>query len=276
VVVGAGKTAVDVCVWLLEQGVPAAAIRWIKPREAWWMNRRYQQPHELCPDYYAGVALQVEAMARASSLDELFARLEDGGFAVRVDRQVAPSMFRGAVISERELQLLRGIEDVVRLGHVQRIERDQIILDGGRVPTGEQTVHIHCASRGLLRHPLRPIFEPSRVTLQPFMWGFACYQFAALGVIEATVDGDQARNRLVPPIQSWDSTADYAAAFLATMRFEQARRAHRALSTWADTTRLGTAAGLARYRDDPRVIDARRRIRKAAADAVANLAGFAA
>ena len=29
VVIGAGKTALDTCVWLLEQHVPASAIRWI-------------------------------------------------------------------------------------------------------------------------------------------------------------------------------------------------------------------------------------------------------
>lgn len=52
VVIGAGKTAMDACVWLLEQGVPAARIRWIKPREGWWPNRRFFQPHALVPDFY--------------------------------------------------------------------------------------------------------------------------------------------------------------------------------------------------------------------------------
>src|SRR5690606_19834957 len=41
VIIGAGKTALDACVWLLERGVPAAAIRWIKPREGWWLNRKF-------------------------------------------------------------------------------------------------------------------------------------------------------------------------------------------------------------------------------------------
>ena len=45
------------------------------------------------------------------------------------------------------------------------------LLDGGTVPTSEATVHVHCASRGLPRPPLRPIFEPGRVTVQPFMVG---------------------------------------------------------------------------------------------------------
>ena len=74
-------------------------------------------------------------MAQASSVDDLFARLESEGFFLRIDPGVAPTMFRGAVVSEAELALLRRIEDVVRLGHVRRIERDEIVLDEGRVPT---------------------------------------------------------------------------------------------------------------------------------------------
>ena len=50
VIIGAGKTALDACVWLLEQGVQASAIQWVRPREAWWLNRRFAQPHTLLPE----------------------------------------------------------------------------------------------------------------------------------------------------------------------------------------------------------------------------------
>src|SRR5690606_31249347 len=80
VIVGAGKTALDTCVWLLEQGVPPDAIRWIRPREARWLNRHYHQPHSLLPDFYRGMAIQLEAMALASDVDDLFARLDAAGF----------------------------------------------------------------------------------------------------------------------------------------------------------------------------------------------------
>ena len=33
-VIGAGKTAMDACLWLLDGGVPPEAIRWIRPRDA--------------------------------------------------------------------------------------------------------------------------------------------------------------------------------------------------------------------------------------------------
>ncbi len=198
-IIGGGKTALDACVWLLEAGVPATAIRWIRPRDAWWLNRRFQQPNALLPDLLQGTAIQLEAIAQAASIDDVFARLETQGVFLRLDPAVAPTMLRGAILSEPELRLLRGIEDVVRMGHVRELGRAEIVLDRGRVPTDERTVHVHCAAQGLVRRSRRPIFEADRVTVQPLFWGFVCYQFALLGVIEATVDGDErAEERAVP------------------------------------------------------------------------------
>jgi hypothetical protein len=271
-VIGAGKTALDACVWLLEQGVPAERIRWFKPREAWWLNRRFHQPLDLLPDFYRGMAIQIEAMAQATSLADLFARLEAAQFVLRVDPEVAPAMFRGAVVSEAELALLRRIDDVVRLGHVRRIERDEITLDAGRVPTSADTLHVHCAARGLARPPLRPIFEPGRVTVQPFLLSFACYQFAMLGVAEATIERDEEKNRLFRPLRYWDANADYPAAFLASLANERARTAYPALAAWARQTRLNPLAGVEARRDDPTVAEAHARIRRFGAAAAANLA----
>jgi len=271
VIIGGGKTALDACVWLLEQGVPATAIRWIRPREAWWMNRRFQQPHTLLPDLLQGAAIQMEAMAQAGSMYELFARLESEGVFLRIDPDVAPTMFRGAVVSESELRLLRQIGDVVRMGHVRRIECDEVVLDRGRVPTDGRTVHVHCAARGLRRPPRRPIFEPGRVTIQPFFYGFACYQFAMLGVIEVTIESDEQKNGLCPPIAYWDQDRDYLSAFLATMGLTTAMAAHPALASWNKGSRLNPISGFASHKDDPRVSASRERIKRFGFSAAMNL-----
>lgn len=271
VIIGAGKTALDTCVWLLERGVPATAIRWVRPREGWWMNRRFQQPHTLLPDFLHGAAIQLEAMAEATSVSELFARLESERFVFRIDPAMAPTMFRGAIIGEAELALLRQIEGAIRMGHVRQIERDEILLDRGRVPTDTGTVHVHCAASGLARPPTRPIFEPGRVTIQPFLWGFACYQFAMLGVVEATVEGDEAKNGLCPPISYWDKGEDYLSAFLATMVLSTAVAAHPAVAAWSKASRLNPNSGIAAHRDDPRVAASRERIKRFGLPAAMNL-----
>jgi hypothetical protein len=271
VILGGGKTALDACVWLLERGVPPDAIRWVRPRDAWWVNRKYQQPRALLPDLYSGVALQLEAMAGAASIDELFARLEDAGFFLRIDPDVTPTMFRGALVGEHELGLLRQVRDVVRLGHVRAIEKDAIVLDQGRVPTDGGTVHVHCTTNGLSRRDRRPIFEPGRVTPQPIFWGFACYQFATLGVVEAMLESDEEKNRVCPPISYWDQNVDYVGSFLATLVGNRLRDAYPALAAWSKASRLNPLSGLDEHRDDPRVQDARERIKRCGAAAAANL-----
>lgn len=271
VVIGAGKTALDTCVWLLEQGVAPDAICWVKSREGWWLNRKFYQPHTLLPDFYRGVAIQLEAMAQATSVHDLYTRLETQRFFLRVDTEVAPSMCRGAVISESELDLLRQIKNVVRLGHVRKIGHDKITLDQGQVPTKTRTLHIHCAARGLPRPALRPIFEPGHIRVQPFTWGFACYQFAMLGAAEALLDSDEEKNRLFPPIAYWDSNEDYLTAFLANMVNERACAAHPALAGWAKASRLNPLGEIGRHSDHPSVIETRERIKRYGAAAAGNL-----
>jgi hypothetical protein len=276
VVVGAGKTSMDTCVWLLEQGVPPSGITWIKPREGWWLNRRFHQPHQGLPEFIAGVAMQLQAFAEAGSVEDAMLRLEAGGFLLRVDPSVMPSMLHGAILSEAELKLLRQIENVVRLGRVRRIERDRIVLDDGVVPTDAGTLHVHCAAAGLAYRPPRPIFEPDRITVQPCFWGFASFQFAFLGVVEASIASEEEKNRLCPPITYWDKSADYLSAYLALLAGERARAAHPPLAEWGKATRLNPLGGIGNYREDPVVASARERIRQFGAAAAGNLARLVA
>ena len=271
VVIGAGKTALDTCVWLLSQGVSPAAIQWVKPREGWWLNRRYHQPHNLLPDFYAGVGLQLQAMAQARSVDEVFTRLEADGFFLRVDPSVTPTMVHGAIVSEAELALLRQIQDVVRLGHVRRIERQRMVLDQGEVPTAADTVFVHCAAAGISRPPLRPVFEAGRVTVQPLYWSFACLPFATQGVVEATLDSDEEKNRLCPPIRYWDTPADFLSTYLAALVHARARAAYPAVNDWVNASRLNPMSGLGTYRDLPQVQQTRDIIKQFGAAAAGNL-----
>ncbi len=70
VVLGAGKTAMDACVWLLEQGVDPDQITWVKPREPWLIDRSHLQPRELVGDFIKDWANSVEASAQATSVHD--------------------------------------------------------------------------------------------------------------------------------------------------------------------------------------------------------------
>jgi hypothetical protein len=107
--------------------------------------------------------------------------------------------------------------------------------------------------------------------VQPFLWSFACYQFAMLGVIEATLPNEEEKNRLCPPIHYWDANADYLRAFLAALANERAVGASPALASWAKSTRLNPLAGMGPHRDAPGMAESRERVKRFGAAAAGNL-----
>ena len=120
VIAGSGKTATDACIWLLDNGVDPGAICWVRPRDPWMLNRAVVQPD---PAVFIGMAADtVQAAAEAASPDDLFLRLEEAGVMLRIDRSVTPTMAKTPTLAQWELDRLRTIEHVVRLGHLQHVE----------------------------------------------------------------------------------------------------------------------------------------------------------
>ena len=133
--------------WLLESGVPPEAIRWIRPRDAWLLDRAFQQPLDHVAWLIEGVSRYLEAAAQAEDVSDLFGRLEACGQLVRLDPAVEPAMYRCATVSQAELGRLRRIENVVRLGRVVHIAADRIVLEEGSIPADGGQVHVDRASR---------------------------------------------------------------------------------------------------------------------------------
>jgi hypothetical protein len=274
IIVGAGKTAMDACVWLLLGGVDPTQIQWIKPRESWLMNRAYAQPGVHVGRLLMGLALQMEAAARASSADDLFDRLEAGEQFRRVDRGVRPTMYRGATIGDWEITLLRRIEDVVRLGHIRRVERGRIELDGGTVRAGPRDVFVHCAAEGLRRPPSRPIFGAGVITLQPVRTGLIPFNAALVAFVEAHREDPAEKNRLCPPNPLPSTALDWARSTLIQMRADRAWSQEDDIAAWLERSRLNPMRGLRTRTGDPVVEEASRRFAAHAGPGLARLAGL--
>ena len=197
VIVGSGKTATDGIVWLLANGVPPDRIVWIRPRDPWMLNRAVVQPD---PVVALGLAADtMAAAADAASLDELFLRLEASGVMLRIDTTVTPTMAKTPTLGTWELDQLRTIEHVVRLGHVDHVTRAR---DRPR-PAGRsdsRRTRSSCTARppGCAYPPLVPIWAPDAIRLQTIRVGFPCFCAALAGYVEATRDDDRERNRAVP------------------------------------------------------------------------------
>lgn len=157
-------------------------------------NRVVVQPD---PAVFLGmVADTMAAAAAAVSLQDLFLRLEAAGIMLRIDRSVAPTMAKTPTLATWELDQLRTVQQVVRLGHVRRVEPGRITLDEGSVGVAKDAAVVHCAASGLKYPPSVPIWRPSAITLQPIRSGFPCFGAAFAGYVEATRDDDAEKNRL--------------------------------------------------------------------------------
>jgi len=255
VIIGGGKTAMDAGCWLLDQGTPPDAITWIRPRESWILNRAFFQPGEGVVPTFEGVVLELEAVAECDSIEEVYERLEERQVVFRIDRSVQPSMLKGATASLGELEQLRRIDNVVRLGHVERIGRDEITLEQGSIPTSADHLHIHCASAGLSDNPPKVIFADDVITLQAITRISLPLSTALIGFVEASRRTTAEKNRLCVP-NPWPHTPfDWARHLLTGMRTEAEWQRAPDVLAWVEASRLNLVKGLDRDPDHAAVAD---------------------
>jgi NAD(P)-binding Rossmann-like domain len=252
-VLGSGKTAADACTWLLENDVQPDRIRWIRPRDAWFYDRRHLQPLEQVGAIMEGLSLDAEAAAEAASVDELFERLEATGRLSRIDPSWPATMYRGTMLSARELAGLRQIEDVVRLGRVRRIEADRIVLEHGETETGPDVLHVDCTALGLNNAPATPIFQPGRIVLQQVRLLSPCFNAALIGFIEAHRDDDAEKNRLCPPNPYPSRLEDWPRQMSCTWIAAERWSGEPDLSEWVAQSRLNLLRALSDHAAEPSV-----------------------
>jgi len=259
-IIGGGKTAMDACLWLLEGGVPADAIRWIRPRDAWLLDRAFQQPLALLPQLMQGVSLYLEAAALAEDAGDLFRRLEACGQLIRLDPEVEPAMFRCATVSQDELARLRGIDNVIRLGKVTSLRRDRIELTGGSIPTDPGQVHVDCSAGGLRIRPARPVFSGNLITLQQVRACQPVFSAALAGYVEAAGTDDTRKNQVCPANQYPDAAMDWMPITCTAQRAEITWVTDPDVSSWMQRSRLNATCGIADHQDDPAMKSALARV----------------
>lgn len=249
VVIGAGKTGMDACVWLLDNGADPDCITWIVPRDSWVLNRANFQPgEEFFARFCKSIADQVDAVVQAESVDDVFAHLEACDELRRIDPTVTPEAYHCAILSDAELAQLRRIGDVVRMGHVTSIDAEAIQLDDGTIPTGASTLHVDCSAAGIPTHPSVPVFDGDRITLQ---WIRTCqpsFSAALIGHIEAAYADDAAKNHLATPIVPPTVPLDWLRMFQVELATRQRWAADPGIGDWLASTRLDPVAANIRTR----------------------------
>lgn len=249
-VVGAGKTGMDACIWLLENGVPHERIRWIVPRDPWMMDRANLQPG---PDgwrrNFAFSMAQFDALCEASDLTDLFRRLEESGALMRIDPEVQPSTYRCAVVSRGELAQLRRIGEaggIVRLGRVRSIEPSRMVLEGGELASDPDTLYIDCSASAIQPLPDLPIFEPGIINLLMVRFCQPLMSASVIGWVEAHLADTAEQSALCQPVRGPERPADFVTMWVETLANAARWRQYPELTAWLSKCRLNAQAVILR------------------------------
>ena len=252
-VLGGGKTGIDSAVWLLENGVKPDNISWVVPRDPWMINRAGTQPGlEFFNRSLGGVAKQFEICATARSVTELCERMEQAGMWMRLSSDVWPTLLHGATVTETDLEHLRRIQNVIRLGHVQHIEASKIILDEGEAPSTIDTLYIDCTARALAANVgnLTPVFDGDTISLQMVRQFQPCFSASLIGHIEATISDDQEKKRLTQVVPMADTIDDWISTQITSMT-NQLTWANHDINRWIQTCRVNAfGSTVAQVRED--------------------------
>src|SRR5690606_37472516 len=115
-----------------------------------------------------------------------FLRLEAAGAMLRIDEQLVPTIAKTPTLATWELDLLRTVDDVVRLGHIVGVAGREITFERGARALEPGTLVVHCAARGTQYPPIVPIWGPDAIRPQTIRAGFPCFNAALAGYVEAT------------------------------------------------------------------------------------------
>ena len=274
VIIGAGKTGMDACLWLLARGIDPDAICWIMPQDAWLMDRALSQPGDIFFEAVVnGLAAQMEAAAGAASREDLFSRLEDRGALLRLDPNVSPTAYRCASVNVWELEQLRRIKNVVRKGRVKAIEADHIAMERGEIPTGPRALHVDCSAKGVAPRPIHPIFDDGRITIQFVRTCQPAFSAAFIAFVEAHYEDEAKKNSLCGVVQSPERAVDWISMALANAMNAFSWSTEPMLQQWLAQARLNGFNGLHKRSEalTPEQRAARQRLRAATAGAMTNL-----
>lgn len=257
VIVGSGKTATDAVVWLVDNGVDPDRVCWLRPRDPWMFDRAVVQPD---PVVNLGmVATILESAIEADSPDDLFLRMEAAGVMMRIDPQVTPTMAKTPTLARWELDRLKSIENVVRLGHIHHVEPRRLVCADGDAPIDADAVVVHCAAPGLRYSPLVPIWRPREITLQNVATG-PIFGAAITGYVEATRQDDAEKNRLCPPHAFPNTPADWPGTIVDGVRGSQALATEPDTLAWSHATSLYRSRIPAERTTDPDVVAGKVRV----------------
>ena len=238
VVVGAGKTAMDACLWLLSNGVDPDRITWIMPRDSWMFDRANIQPPGIPRDTDNTRLIERDKLPAPTTLEEMLENSYQTGGLLLFDEEVRPTMWRCATVTKMELAQLRRIKNIVRKGRVKRITQDTIELAHGTIATSRLHLHVDCSADGLANRPAVPVFQGNRLVLQSLRTCQQVFSAALIGHVEGSYSDDELKNQLCTPVPHPNTILDMLRTNITAIENELRWSEDSGLVTWLEEARL--------------------------------------
>jgi hypothetical protein len=216
-------------------------------------------------------------MQGASSPEDLFLRLEEAGVMLRIDRDIVPTMFHYATISEGEADQLARIKHVIRGERVTQLTNSGVVLESGRrTEMGGNTLYVDCTATAVVfdgEERTKPVFEDNMITLQAVYAPLVTYSAAIIARIESQFEDDARKNALATPVNLADTPYEWMASTAQNMMNQNMWSQTPEMRDWLNTCRLNPAAAAIRENSlsDPENSAIMKRIQTAAIPAVMNM-----
>lgn len=234
-ILGAGRSATDAALHLLERKIPHDQIRWVKSRESWVLSTPHQDaPPQNFRDSVAASLRGLRLMSNAQTQSALCRDLEDLGLLLRTSADLEPQGFSPQTITPDEAAKLRTIRRVIRKGHVHAISEIGMILDEGVVPMPKRTLYIDCTGSTGVKAKPPPIFQNTAIQMAEGRLCQPSFSAAIIGAIELLDISDDEKNALCAPLYGSDMTT----LFLSSILNHHAWFHHGALRKWLEACRL--------------------------------------
>jgi len=210
-VVGAGKTGIDACLWLLANDVDPTRISWIMPRDSFFLPRDSIQPGpQFAEKTHASLDAINGSVMAASSMDDLLKRWVACQELLQLDDEVWPTMFRCATVSLAEFEQLQKIRSIIRQGRVVSVEPNKVTLQNGSYTPDPDSLFIDCSADALAKQTAVPVFQNDKIRLQSVRYCQQVFSAAFISHVEASYDDDETKNKLCRPVPHPNEGVDFA------------------------------------------------------------------
>ena len=153
--------------FLLDHGVNPDKISWVVPNDAWFWDR-YAIPLDE-GNTADKVALMTDAIIdeKVKTSEEALVNLEDAGILMRLDKNILPTRYRAATISQAEITKLQKVKNIIRKGRIESIEPGKLVFQSGEeMSVDPKTIHVDCSANSTLFAPAKKVFDGKTINVQ--------------------------------------------------------------------------------------------------------------